>query len=148
MIVLKAGTYQSDEMALAEDNSVLEELASAAADPAFGHRILPRTTISRSGRLDAHGLGGSHHGGTEDRVLIEDEMPGRGVVRERLAQLLDYPGGRRIRGDVEVHDSSSPMLDNEQDIANPTSAWVIQQLHEAFRMAGHVVVYANVYALY
>ena len=51
MIVLEVGTYQSDKMALPEDNNVLEQLAPAAADPAFSHRILPRATISRSGGL-------------------------------------------------------------------------------------------------
>ena len=30
---------QWDQMALAEDNNILDELASAAADPAFGHGI-------------------------------------------------------------------------------------------------------------
>ena len=101
-------------MALAEDNNMLEELASAAADPAFGHGILPWTTINRSGGLGAHGLDESHHGGTEDRVPIEDEMPGRGVERERLTQLLDHLGRRGIGRDVEVHTTSSAMLDDEQ----------------------------------
>ena len=40
MIVLEVGTYQSDKMALPEDNNVLEQLAPAAADPAFSHGIL------------------------------------------------------------------------------------------------------------
>ena len=47
VIVLEAGTYQSAEMALAEDNDVLEELASAAADPAFsqGQRYAVRVGL-------------------------------------------------------------------------------------------------------
>ena len=75
VIVLEVGSYQSDEMVLPEDDNVLEELAPAAADPAFGHGILPRTTLSRSGRLGAQGPHESHHGGTEDRVPVEYEMP-------------------------------------------------------------------------
>ena len=71
VIVLEVGTYQSEEMALPEDGNVIKQLAPAAADPAFGHGILPRTTISGSGRLGAHGLDESHHGGTEDRVPVE-----------------------------------------------------------------------------
>ena len=58
-------------MALADDNNMLEEFASTAADPAFGHGILSRTTISRSGGLGAHGFDEAHHGGTEDRVAVE-----------------------------------------------------------------------------
>ncbi len=40
VIVVEVGTYQSDKMALPEDNNVLEQLAPAAADPAFSHGIL------------------------------------------------------------------------------------------------------------
>ena len=71
VIVFEVGTYQSDKMALPEDNNVLEQLVPAATDPAFSHVILPRTTISRSGGLGAYGLDESHHGGTEDRVPVE-----------------------------------------------------------------------------
>ncbi len=94
MIVLDVGTYQSEKMALPDDDDVIKQLAPAAADPAFGHGILPRTTISRSGRLGAHRPHESHHGGTEDRVPTEYEyeMPWRAVVRERLAPLLDHLG--------------------------------------------------------
>ncbi len=80
-------------MALAEDDNVLKELAPTASYPAFGHRILPRATIGRSDRLGAYGLHEAHDGGTENRVAVEYQMPRRGVVRERLAQLLD-PAGR------------------------------------------------------
>ena len=41
MLVLEVGAYQSNEVAFAEDHDVLEELAPVAADPAFGHRVLP-----------------------------------------------------------------------------------------------------------
>ena len=71
MMVLEVGTYQSNEVAFAEDHDVLEEFAPAAADPAFGHRILPRTPVRRSGGFGAHGLHESHDRRTEDRVPIE-----------------------------------------------------------------------------
>ena len=39
MMVLEVGTHQSNEVAFAEDHDVLEELAPAAADPAFLSRL-------------------------------------------------------------------------------------------------------------
>ena len=119
MIVLEVGTYQSDKMALPEDNNVLEQLAPATADPAFSHGILPWTTIGRSGGLGAHSPHESHHGGTEDRVPIEYKVPWRGVVRERLAQLLDHPGRCGIGRDIEMKDASSAVLDDEQHVEHP-----------------------------
>jgi len=91
VIVLELGTDQSDEVAFAEYHDMLEELVPAAADPAFGDRVLPRTPVRRSGGFGAHGLHESHHRRTEDRVPIEQAMPRRAVVGERLAQLLDHP---------------------------------------------------------
>ena len=106
-------------MALAKNDDVVEKLAPTTTDPAFRDWILPRTPIYRSGRLGAHGLHDSRHRRKEDRVPIEYEVLRCSVVRERLAQLLDYPGGHRIRGDVEVHDSSSAMLDNAKHVEHP-----------------------------
>jgi len=106
-------------MAFAENHDVFEDLSPRAADPAFGHRVLPRTLVRRSRRFGAHGFHESHHRGTEDCVPIEYEILGRGVVRERLAQLLDHPRGRWIGCDVEVHDASASVLDNEKYVEHP-----------------------------
>ncbi len=92
VIVLEVGTYQSDEMAFPEDDDVFERLAAAAADPAFRRRVLPRTAVGDATGLDAHRPESIDNGRTENRVPVEYEMPWRGVVRERLAQLLDHPG--------------------------------------------------------
>jgi hypothetical protein len=119
VIVLEVGTHQPNEMVFVENHYLLEELPPTAADPAFGHQILPRTPVRRSRRFGVHGLHESHHRRTEYRVLIEYEILRRGVVRERLAQLLDYPGGRGIGCDVEVHDWSLAMLDNKQHVEHP-----------------------------
>ena len=85
MVVADIGGDKPHKMVPAEDDNVLEQLAPAAANPAFSHGILPRTTISRSGGLGAHSPHESHHGGTEDSVPIEYKVPWRGIVRERLA---------------------------------------------------------------
>lgn len=98
---------------------MVEQISSAATDPSLRDAILPRTTISRSGGLGAHSPPESHHGGTEDRIPIEYKVPWRGVVRERLAQLLDHPGRCGIGRDIEMNDTSSTMLDDEQHVEHP-----------------------------
>ena len=46
MVVAVIGSDKPHKMVPAEDDNVLEQLAPAAANPAFSHGILPRTTIT------------------------------------------------------------------------------------------------------
>ena len=40
VVVANVGPYEANEMTLAEDDYVLEELATTAADPALGKQVL------------------------------------------------------------------------------------------------------------
>ena len=115
VIVLEVGTYQPNEVAFAENHNVFVKLPPTVADPAFGHRILPRTPVRRSCRFGAHGPHESHHRRTEDHVPIEYEVLRRRVVRERLAQLLDHPRGRGIECDIELDDVSLANSQSSRD---------------------------------
>ena len=55
VIVADICPHEPDEMPLAEDNDVLEKLATAISDPAFSGSVLPRTAIGDANRLCAHG---------------------------------------------------------------------------------------------
>ena len=52
VVVIDKGTDQLDGVSLTEDDSMIEHLPSACADPAFGHRILPWAAVGRSTGLD------------------------------------------------------------------------------------------------
>ena len=45
VVVVDVRAHAPDEMTLAEDHDVLKELSTAAADPALGRPVLPRTAV-------------------------------------------------------------------------------------------------------
>ena len=114
--VADVGPSEPNSVALAEYDDVIEELAAAPADPAFGHRILPGTSIGDTARLRAHRLDELNHGCAEDRVAVEDQMPRRSFEGEGFSQLLDDPGGGGVEGGVEVKDPSSVVVDDEPTV--------------------------------
>jgi hypothetical protein len=80
---------QAKQVALVEDNDVVEELSADASDPTFDDAILPWASWSCAGRLRAEGLHGRDDLSGVDGVTVEDEVTRSGVKRERLAQLHD-----------------------------------------------------------
>jgi hypothetical protein len=84
VVVADVRPDEANEMTLAEDHDVLEELSTAAADPALGGSVLPRTAVGDPNRLGAHGLDELDHGGAEYRVAVEEEVSRRRVVEKRL----------------------------------------------------------------
>jgi hypothetical protein len=84
VVVADIGTDEPNEMPFTENDDVLEELATAADDPALGGPVLPRTAIRDANWLRAHGLDELGHRGAEYRVAVKDEVSRRGVVRKRV----------------------------------------------------------------
>jgi len=78
--IVGVGPCKPNRVALVEHDHVIEEFAAAPADPAFGHRILPGTSIGDAARLRAHRLDEPNYGCAEDGVAVEDQMPRRDVV--------------------------------------------------------------------
>jgi hypothetical protein len=73
---------------LVEHDHVVEELSSAATDPAFRNGVLPGATIGGPARVGSQRLDEPDDGGVEDRVSVEDEMRRRCVEGKRLPKLL------------------------------------------------------------
>jgi hypothetical protein len=94
-------------------NHMVEQIAPATLDPAFGHPVLPGTLIGRLNRIDLHRSDGNWNLRAVFRVAIKDEESRTGVEREGLSQLLHDPPARRVLGDVEMQDLPSVMTDNE-----------------------------------
>jgi len=84
VIVGDVSSHESDEMALAENHNVLQELAPTAPNPALSGSVLPRTAIGDANRLCAHGPYELDDRRAEDRVAVEDEVSRRRVVGKRL----------------------------------------------------------------
>ena len=113
VVVVDVQTYETNEMPLAEDHDMLEQLSTTTQDPALGDSVLPGTPIRGTNGIDAECSDELDDAPAEDGVTVEDEIPRRGVVRERLTELLHHPGRRRMERGVEVNDMSTLMLDDE-----------------------------------
>ena len=102
VVVREIRTNQPLEVSVAHDDNMVEELAPATSDPTLRHWILPRAAVRGAAWLDAHRLHEPHDCGAEDRIAVEDEILRCGVVGKGLAELLNYLGGRRVEGRIEV----------------------------------------------
>jgi hypothetical protein len=79
-------------MVLVQSNDVVEQIPSAAADPALSNTVLPRAP---DGSLRGDDLHGSNRGWNFQSILcivIKDEELGGRLIREGLSQLLGNPG--------------------------------------------------------
>lgn len=83
-------------MALVQNDDVVEQLPPDGGDEAFGNAVLPGALVTGPGWLDAHRPESGDDLGGEDRVAVEDEVPGRRLERECLAELVDDPSGGRV----------------------------------------------------
>ncbi len=103
-------------MPFVEDDHVVEQIAAAVADPALGDAILPRTSVVGSLGLNAEVLDHADHFFIELCATIKDQVAGRGVVRECLAQLLNNPRAGRVFGHIAMKDASPVMCNDEEAI--------------------------------
>ena len=88
MIVRDILGQKPPEMALVQGDDVVEQIAPAAAHPAFRDAVLPRAPESRPRRLGAEGFHRRDDVRGEDGVPIEDEVPRRRVEGERPIQFV------------------------------------------------------------
>jgi hypothetical protein len=58
------------------------------------------------------------HFAIEVRTAIKDQVPGRRVVRERFAQLLNDPSAGRVLGNIAVQDTPTVMRNDEEAVEN------------------------------
>jgi hypothetical protein len=109
---------------LAENEHVVQTLAPDRADEPLHERVLPRAVSRREHFEDPHAHEAWPDGVAVDRVAIAEEGGGRGVVRERLHDLLGGPGGGGMLGDVEVEDAPPVVGEHDKDEEDaPPSGW-------------------------
>src|SRR5919106_5543299 len=118
MVVGEIAGQDAAEVSLAEDEHVIQALASDRADEPLGERVLPRALRRRENLLDSHALHAMPELLTIDLVTIPDEVGGGGVVRESGDELLSGPVSGGMLGDVEVDYAPAVVgkhNENEQD---------------------------------
>src|SRR6266481_1702737 len=98
-------------MAFVQSDNVVEQFASATADPALGHAVLPRTLEG--------GLHSSHlH------------------IGERFSQLLDDPGAGRMARNIEMENAPAVMADDEEAVQKAEShGGYGKEVHRCDRLA-------------
>ena len=114
MLVADVFSHQALQMPLAEDDHVVEQISAAISDPTLGDTVLPRTTEAGSLRLDADALHSLDHFVVELCPAIKNQVAGRRVVWECLAQLLDDPGAGRMFGHIAMRDLP-PVMRNDKE---------------------------------
>ena len=116
VIIADVLPHQAFQMPLIQNNYMVKHIASAVADPALGHAVLPRTAEAGSLRLNAEALDSVDHFLIEIGSAIKDQIAERGIVGKCLAQLLGNSRAGRTPGDIAVKDSSPIMCDNEKAV--------------------------------
>ena len=102
-------------MSFAEDENVIETLASDRADEALREGILPGAVRRREDFVDPHALHAVAKLLAIHLVTIAQEIGGRGVVREGVHDLLGGPVGGGMLGDVEVDDAPAVVGEHDED---------------------------------
>ena len=103
----KCGGMLLSSSSFAEHDNVVEELASKRAVDALDEAVLPRRLWCRLDWFNAENLYAIVEPRTEYFVpVMKQESWFGSVTRKRLEHLAQCPGGRRVRRDVEVDDTS------------------------------------------
>jgi hypothetical protein len=97
VIMGKVAGQETVKVPLAENEHVVQTLAPDRADEPLHERVLPRAVSRREHFEDPHAHEALPEGVAVERVAIAEEGGGRGVVRERLHDLLGGPGCGRSR---------------------------------------------------
>ena len=116
VIVADVLREQPFQMPFVHRNDLIQQIASAAFDPALRHTVLPRALEGGSDGLD---LQGSHSRGNLKSILpvpVEDQKPGSRSEWERFPQLLNGPQAGWVLGHVEVQDAPTVVADDEEAV--------------------------------
>ena len=108
--------HEALQVTLVQDDYMVEQVAAAIADEAFGDAVLPGTLKAGSFGFDAETLDGVDDFLAEICCSIEDQIARRGIVREGFAQLLNHPGGSRVLCRIEMQYAPPIVRDDEEAV--------------------------------
>src|SRR5215469_9813930 len=104
------------ERSLVNHDHMVQTLAANRSDHPLDVGSLPGRARSREHLLDAQILDLLGEVRTEDSIAITQQILRNLLKREGLPNLLRGPLRRRMSGDVEMHDSSSVMRQNQEHV--------------------------------
>jgi hypothetical protein len=107
---------ESVQVSLVQDEDAIEQFSPTGTNPPLGGAVLPGRVEGRSDGLGPDGPDRAEDLSGEDGVAVEDEVLGDGVEGERVANLLDDPGGGGMGRDVEVDDLPATVADEEENV--------------------------------
>jgi hypothetical protein len=119
MIIGHVFKEESLQMVLVQSNDVVEQIPSAAADPALSNTVLPRAPDGSLRGDDLHGSNRGWHFQSILCIVIKDEELGGRLLREGLSQLLGnsqrradsgFLGARFIQREIVRSETSKPSM--------------------------------------
>jgi hypothetical protein len=103
VVIVDVFRHQPFQMRLVEHDDMIEQVSAAAANPALGEPVLPRTAKAGSLRLDAEALHCVYDFVIEVGCTIEDQVSAFTSIRTRAfarAPRKACPAQRALVGDV------------------------------------------------
>src|SRR5438876_8481894 len=104
------------QVRFAQDNEMVDALASDRSDQPFGEAVLPRRAWGDGLVADAHGAQSVRDGSTIDAIPIADQVARRLIPRECLGDLTRDPVGGRMRRDVDPDKISAGQSHDDEGI--------------------------------
>jgi hypothetical protein len=130
MIVANVLIHQAFQMVFIDHDQMVEQIAAAAPNEAFGHTVLPRALKTGSFGLNAEVPDQLNDFIIEVCTAVEDQVWRRGIIWKGFAQLLHHPCARRIPRHIEVQDAPPVMGDHEEAIENTEGErWHSKEVH-------------------
>jgi hypothetical protein len=122
MVVADVVREKPEQVALIERDNVVEQVTSAAPNPALRDAFLLRGPKGSAFWRDRHGADRCKDVRSILGIAIQDENTGSRVIREGFSKLVHDPAARGVVGDVEVQHSAAVVSDDEEAVDNPEAA--------------------------
>src|SRR5208337_151372 len=136
LVVIDVLIHQALQMAIIENDHMVEQIPAAVADPSFGNTILPGTLDAGSFGLNPEAPYRLNNAVTKVRATVEDQVARRGIIGKRFAQLLRYPCASWMPGDVEMQNLTPTVGNNEEAIEHAKGERRnCEEIHGRYRFA-------------
>jgi len=123
MVIDEVAVQDAAQVPLAEDENVIQALASDRTDQALHERVLPGAVRRREDFVDPHALHSVPKLLAVDLVTVAQEIGRRGVVREGVHDLLGGPAGGGVLGHVEVDDPPAMVGEHDENEEHGSLQW-------------------------
>ncbi len=118
VVVTEVGAENPPQMALTENDDVIQAFSPDRSDDPFDVRILPRRMWGAQDFVDAHAVYALPEGIAVDPIAVAQQVARRGVPRKRFDNLLRRPRGRRVFGNVEMNNAATMVREHDEDEEN------------------------------